>query len=247
MKNPARDVPRPFPVIDGEFPVAKAQDYPVGTSDVRRTARRRLFDRHAPVDAVFLGRIVAGRLVVGAAIVPDDDVSLAPAVAVLALGLDHKPGQLVDQRVALLLLEALDAEDLARIEVQPLPPRLRMDADDGMEDGGPVAVLLVEERRRLPASAVGEGALPSFEPRLDAGRQGLVGGVHAGEERVATPARNGESIELRRLERLLVVGAVGGPSLRAATADGHVELAVRTQLVDAEHGDLGMLGVARGL
>src|SRR4029453_7512166 len=208
----------------------EAQNYRVGMSDVRRTIRR-LLDRHAPVDAILLGRVITGRLVIGAAIVPDDDVARAPAVAILTLGLDHEPGQLVDQRVALFLLEALDAEDLARIEVQSLSPGLRMDADDGMEDGRPIAVLLVEEGRRLPASAVGEGALPSFEARLDPGRQGLVGRVHAGEERVAAPAGDGKGKELGRLERLLVVGAVRVPSLRAATEDGHVELAVRPKFV----------------
>src|SRR6185369_11513441 len=168
-------------------------------SDVRRTIRH-LFDRHAPVDAILLGRVITSRLVIRAAIVPDDDVARAPAVAILTLGLDHEPGQLVDQRVALLFLEALDAEDLARIEVQPLAPGLRMDADDRMEDGRPIAVLLIEEGRRLPASAIREGALPSLEAHLDPGRQGFVGRVHAGEERVAAPARDGESIELGRLE-----------------------------------------------
>jgi len=45
-----------------------------------------LLDRDAPVDAVFLGRVVARRLVIRAAVVPDDDVALAPLVAVLAAG-----------------------------------------------------------------------------------------------------------------------------------------------------------------
>src|SRR5205814_8687186 len=79
-----------------------------------------LLDRHAPVDAVFFGRVVGRRLVVRTAVVPDDDVALAPPVTVLALGLDHALGQLVDQRVALLRLEPLDAKDLPRIEIEPL-------------------------------------------------------------------------------------------------------------------------------
>src|SRR4030095_3665121 len=78
-------------------------------------------------------------------------------------------------------------------------------------------------------------------------RQRLVGRVHAGEERVAAPAGDGKGKELGRLERLLVVGAVRVASLRAATVDGPVALAVRAKFVDAEHGYLGMLGVARGL
>src|SRR3954466_15090377 len=45
-----------------------------------------IVDRDAPVDAVFLGRVVAGRLVVRAAIVPDHDVGPAPPAGGLAAG-----------------------------------------------------------------------------------------------------------------------------------------------------------------
>src|SRR5204862_1824968 len=76
-----------------------------------------LLDRDAPVDAVFLGWIVARRLVVRAAVVPDDDVALAPAVAVLALRLDHAVGQLVDKSVSIVGLGSLDYQNLAWIEV----------------------------------------------------------------------------------------------------------------------------------
>src|SRR5437879_4227953 len=63
---------------------------PEGPSARREAARGgALLDRDAPVDAVLLGRIVARRPVVRAAVVPDDDVARAPPVAVLALGLDH--------------------------------------------------------------------------------------------------------------------------------------------------------------
>ena len=41
------------------------------------------------MDAVFLGRVVAGGFVIRAAVVPDDDVPLAPFVAVFRIGLDH--------------------------------------------------------------------------------------------------------------------------------------------------------------
>src|SRR5207237_7932805 len=88
-----------------------------------------LLDRDAPVDAVFLRWIIARRLVIRAAVVPDDDVALAPAVAVLALRLDHALGQLVDERVALVGLESLDCQNLAGIEVERLAPGLRMRAD----------------------------------------------------------------------------------------------------------------------
>src|ERR1700694_4867850 len=87
-----------------------------------------LLDRDAPVDAVFLGWIIARRLVIRAAVVPDDDVALAPAVAVLPLRLDHAVGQLVDERVALVGLESLDLQNLAGIEVERLAPGLRVRA-----------------------------------------------------------------------------------------------------------------------
>src|SRR2546422_10383327 len=141
-------------------------------------SRRALLDRHAPVDAVFLGRIVACRLVIGAAVVPDDDVTLAPCVAVATVGLDHVAGQLLDQRVALLVVEALDSQDLAGIEVERLAPGLGMGADDRaddrMEDRRPVAVLLVEQCRRLSSAAVGEDPDPTVESLLEPLRERLV-------------------------------------------------------------------------
>src|SRR5207244_13185092 len=132
-----------------------------------------------------------------AAVVPDDDVPLAPPVAVLALGLDHPAGQLVDQRVALLLLEALDLENFAGVEVERLAPGLGMSANDGMPDGNPVAVLGVEQRRRLPPAAVGEDALASVEPVLELLRQRLVRRVHAriGRAHVYTAVAHFTSIQ----------------------------------------------------
>src|SRR5678816_4428235 len=85
-----------------------------------------ILDRDAPVAAVFLRRVVAGRLVIRAAVVPDDDVPVAPPVTVLGVGLDHAVGQLLDQRIALALVEPLDAQDLSGIEVERLPPGLGM-------------------------------------------------------------------------------------------------------------------------
>jgi len=53
------------------------------------------------MDAVLVRRVVAGRAMVGTAVVPDDDVADPPLVAVLAVRLDHVAGQLVDQVIAL--------------------------------------------------------------------------------------------------------------------------------------------------
>jgi hypothetical protein len=52
---------------------------------------------------------------------------------------------------------------------------------------------------------------------------------------------------LRRLERLLVVGAIGVPALGAAAIDRHVQRAVGAKLVHTEYGDLGILRMARHL
>src|SRR5437762_9491517 len=48
-----------------------------------------IVDRDPPVYAVLLWRVVAGGFVIRASVVPDDDVALAPFVAVFGIGLDH--------------------------------------------------------------------------------------------------------------------------------------------------------------
>src|SRR5713101_3088611 len=116
-----------------------------------------LLDRDTPVDAVFLGRIVARRLVVRAAVVPDHDVALSPRVTVRGIGPDHAVGQLFDDLVALALFETFDAPGLAGMEVGALPAGLRTRADDRVEDGGPGAVPVGRQRGRFPAGAGGEG------------------------------------------------------------------------------------------
>ena len=67
--------------------------------------RRALLDRHAPVDAVLVRRIVPRRTMIRAAVVPDHDVADPPLVAVFAVRLDHVAGQLLDQLVALLRVQ----------------------------------------------------------------------------------------------------------------------------------------------
>src|SRR5262245_22803810 len=83
----------------------------------RSWAGSALLDGDAPVNAVFLGRIVPGRPVIGAPVVPDDDIALAPRMPVLRAGLNHALGQLLDELVALRELEAPDPQDLAGVEV----------------------------------------------------------------------------------------------------------------------------------
>src|SRR5580704_785004 len=65
-----------------------------------------IVDRDTPVDAFFIGRIVAGRLVVRAAIVPDDDVALFPDMVVFGLGRHHRSAKLGDDIVTFRALDA---------------------------------------------------------------------------------------------------------------------------------------------
>ena len=93
------------------------------------------------MDAVLLGRVVAGRPVIGAAVVPDHDVALFPFVMVLGVGLDHRFGQFGDQFVALAALDADKIDDLAGVEIERLAAGLGMDADDRVVDRRPLLVL----------------------------------------------------------------------------------------------------------
>src|SRR5579863_3792728 len=146
------------PPISAPSPAANGETVTAIARLLRRRAggRGEFLDRHPPVDAVLLGRVVARRLVVGAAVVPDDDVALPPLVAVLPLGLDHVAGELLEQRIAFLRLQPLDPEDLAGVEIERFAPGFGMRAQDRVADRRPVAVFLVEQLGRLAPPAIGE-------------------------------------------------------------------------------------------
>src|SRR5258707_771486 len=90
------------------------------TSRFLPAGRRALHDGRAPVDALLLDRIAAGRRVKGAAVVPDHDVAQLPLVAVLRRGRRHVIGELADQRFAFGGTEALDTEDVIGVGIQRL-------------------------------------------------------------------------------------------------------------------------------
>jgi len=96
------------------------------------------------MNAVFLGRVVAGGLVVGAAIVPDHDVALAPDVMVFGAGHDHALFQFGDQRVAFCVINPDQVADLAGIEIQRPAAGLRVGADNRVEHRLPILILGVE-------------------------------------------------------------------------------------------------------
>ena len=150
---------------------AKAKQGPArrraSESDFRSASRlraRRFLDRHAPVDAVFVWRIVAGGLVHHAPVVPDHDIADPPAMNVAGIRRDHPLGEILDHVVAMRLFEPFDGEDLAGIEIQRLAPSLAMNLDHRVQRRRPVAVFRVQQRLRiLVAAAICEGAVASLQ------------------------------------------------------------------------------------
>ena len=163
---------------------------------------------------------------------------------VLGVGGDHPLLEFRDQLIAFGALDADKIDDLAGIEIQGFAAGFRVHPDDRVIDRLPILVLRVEEARLAAPPAIGEGADDAVEPVFEALRQGVIGGVGIGEHRVAAAARHRQRVELRRLERRLVVGAVGVPALGAAAVDLVAQFAVGVEFVDAEEGDLRVLGVA---
>src|SRR5688500_6310171 len=158
----------------------------------RRAARLVILDGNAPVDAVFLRRIVSGGRVIRAAIVPDDDVALLPFVAVLAGRLHHHRAELFEDCIGLGVVEAFYAEDLPVIVVQQRAPGLGVLLDEPVAHRLLVSVFLVQEHVLRPAAAVFEEAVAAFQPLLQAGRKRVVRRVAAREQRIAAVARNRE-------------------------------------------------------
>src|SRR5262249_61383875 len=113
--------------------------------------------------------------------------------------------------------QPFDAQDLARIEVERLAPGFRVYADDRMKDRLPITVLGVEQSGRFPATTIRKGTESPFEPLLQLRRQGVVGGVHAREERVAAATGNRERVQLGGFEGHDVIRAIGVPAFGAAS------------------------------
>ena len=143
-----------------------------------------------------------------AAVVPDHDVALAPLVAILGRRLDHVGAQFLDDRVALRLFEAFDAQDLSVVVVERRASGLGMRANERMSDRRYVTVFFVQQAVLLPAAAVLERAVFAFEAALEVLRKRLVRCVSAREKSVPTPARDGDRVKLRCLVCDLLVRAV---------------------------------------
>lgn len=66
------------------------------------------------------------------AVIPDEKIPKLPFVAVVKLRLEHMIIQLVQQRIALGFLQALDGLDADGVEVDRFLARCRVRAGDGM-------------------------------------------------------------------------------------------------------------------
>ena len=70
----------------------------------------------------------------GAPVIPNDEVGVAPQMAILKLRLEGEIVEGVEQCVAILVAPAEDAFDPVRIDVEQLATGDRMRADQGMFD-----------------------------------------------------------------------------------------------------------------
>ncbi len=161
----------------------------------------------------------------GAAIVPDQDVALAPAVAVLILRLSRVIGQRVEQRVALRARHADDRLHAVGVHVERAAASLRMGADERMDDGGQRRRLRRVEpgdSRALAARIVGMHDLEPVDAPPQRRRQAVIGGVHVDELGIAADRRHGDAVEdgERARHRLVAVVAVpmGADDERLAVA-----------------------------
>ena len=152
--------------------------------------------------------------------------------------------QLRNDSVALAGRQALDRKYLGLIEVEQFPAGFGMHAQEKVTGWFDLTRLGIEQSDiQTRSTAVHELPDFSFEKLLQAVRNGLVGRVCAGEERVAPSARDGERVELSRLVRNLFIRTIGMKTLSPATVDVVVECAVRAKFVDAQNSDLRTLGV----
>ena len=156
--------------------------------------------------------IVERRAVHGAAVVPEGDGVLLPAEAALELRRLAVAHQHLQKRVALVLLQALDALGEAAIDEQALAAGHRMRAHDGMDGLGELLVAALVFAARIDMGA-GVERRQALDQPLDRLRQRLVGEIHVGEGRVAADRRRLVQVEDRAHRRLGLARHVGMPDL----------------------------------
>ena len=150
-----------------------------------------------------LGVVVPDRQVLGAAVVPEGDRVLTPLEAAVVVGLRAVPEQEREQGVALGDGQVLDARREPLVHVERGLAGDRVGADDGVLGRRVVAVAEVARAVAPPVVLLAfvDGG-QSGEKVLHPVRQALVGGVHAGEERVAAAGRHLDDTQHARHRRL---------------------------------------------
>src|SRR4051794_21995692 len=181
----------------------------------------------AAADQPDLVRAVTGkRPVQRAEMVPDQRIILGPHISPAKLRLELVREQVFKRLVALAPRQFVDPLGEARVAVEHLPAGDRVGQEDWVNDGRTAAALVVGHWR---ARAVVDSPhmLPEFldvvrrghaiEPRLDLGRQRLIGGVHVGKlgaaQRLAVAVRDADAVEHVHKARHLAIGHVGMPVL----------------------------------
>jgi len=138
--------------------------------------------------------------------------------------------QLVQQRFGLVQGQAIDIGHAAAAEIQHGSPRLRMPADQRMQMARRLPRIVGRRHAGAEIAATVVGAVMlHLEPLHSGAKRGgqrLIGGVHAGEMRIAAGGRDLQRIEHGGLRWLRQVGHVGVPHRLpgAEAADG---LAIR--------------------
>ena len=158
---------------------------------------------------------ISERLVHRAAVVPNEDVVLAPLVAVDEFRPRRVPVQVFDQRAAFFFGHAVEAfHFLAKVE--RLAPGLGMHAHHRLRDrrvdaflfggvrGGSGIVADFPRAGQMNAVQIGDQLLHAF-------RQRVVGHGHVGEQRVAADFRQVVAAQQRAHRRMRRVGKVRMP------------------------------------
>ena len=149
-----------------------------------------------------------------AAVVPHDEVVRPPSMPIDELRLDGVPKEKLEQELTLVGVQTDNMCREAGINVEEIPPRLRMDGHDGMPDRRRSADLPLrrlkgrEVRKRTLEQMFGGQAVQHL---LQWRGQSLIGTIHTREHGVATHRGDFDGVEQRRLGWWLEVGIIGVP------------------------------------
>jgi len=70
------------------------------------------------MDAIFVRWVVRGSSVIGAPIVPNDDVAFSPLMSILPCLLNHVALELFEDRMALVFWHPLDVQDFSGVKIK---------------------------------------------------------------------------------------------------------------------------------